>query len=194
MARKKGIPGQIPRNFQIDSPDSGNGRLFPAALEQLQSGGAVKTPDIAGQWKKPGFRPVVIRLLDRPDTPAATQALEVLSKIGREGDAKAIAEAVKKYPAGANREAFWVKACQAMGELADLTGAEILMEWADKYKLMENKKNRNLEVRRAALEALGHFRSKTVADFLTGLQKDPEKELRPTIDESLKTSLQKGVI
>ncbi len=74
-----------------------------------------------------------------------------------------------------------MKTCEAMGALADATSAPTLMEWADKYKMMENKKNRPLEIRRASLEALGHFRSKVVADFLAGLQKDVEKELRPTL-------------
>jgi hypothetical protein len=178
--------------FKLIPPTAEMEDYFQRHWNTFNPAGQAKLLDIAGQWKKSGFRPMVIRLLDRPDTPAATQALEVLSKIGREGDAKAIAEAVKKYPAGSkDREAFWVKACQTMGELADLTGAEILMEWADKYKLMENKKNRSLEVRRAAMEALGHFRSKTVADFLAGLQKDAEKELRPTIDQAIVSAGQK---
>ncbi len=143
---------------------------------------------IAEQWKRADFRGLLLELLRKPESPLALQALQVLSKVGLEGDSQAIAEAVKQYPAHAKgRELFWMKACQTMGELEDPSGVEFLIEWADKYKMMESRKNRSLEVRRTALEALGHFNTPSTIEFLTGLQKDAEKELRPTIDQSLKS-------
>ncbi len=152
----------------------------------------LKILEIVEQWKRSDFRGLLLELLKKPENPLALQALQVISKVGLEGDGQLIGEAVKQNSARAkDRELFWVKACQVMGELEDPSGVGFLMEWADKYKMMEGKKNRSLEVRRAALEALGHFHTPSVIAFLTGLQKDSEKELRPTLDESLRAAGQK---
>ena len=111
-----------------------------------------------------------------------------------EGDGEAIIQAVKNYPAhGRDKDQFWIKACQALGWLADTPAATALMEWAGKYKFMEHKKNRSLEVRRAAVGALAHFRSPTVRDFLTSLLAEGEKELHVDVEESLK-SVQNNIL
>ena len=151
-----------------------------------------KILEIAEQWKRTDFRGLLLELLRKPENPLALQALQVLSKVGLEGDGQAMAEAVQQYPAHAKgRELFWIKACQVIAELKDPTGVEFLMQSADKYKMMESKKNRSLEVRRAAVEALGQFPSPEVMDFLVGIQKDAEKELKPIIDQSLKSGGEK---
>lgn len=146
-----------------------------------------KILDIVEFWKRSGFRPFLLRLLEKPETPQAFQALQVLSVVGIEGDSLFIAEAVKKYSVqGKDREHFWIKACQTLAKLAEPSAAEPLMEWADKYKFLEkNKKERSLEVRRAAIEALGHFKTPEVKEFLTGLKKDIEKELSPALEQAL---------
>jgi hypothetical protein len=152
----------------------------------------LKILDIVEHWKSGSFRPFLLRLLEKPDNPVTLRALQVLGKIGLEGDATAILQAVQKYPPHAKeREAFWIKACQTLGEMADPSCLETLMEWGDKYKLMENKKNRSQEIRRAALEALGRFPTPQVVEFLTRLQKDGEKELRPVIDQALASAGEK---
>ena len=148
-----------------------------------------KILDIVEQWERGSFRPFLLRLLEKPESSLAPRALQVLGKIGLEGDATAVVQAVQKYPPhGKEKEAFWIQACQTLGELEDPAGIEALMEWAGKYKLMESRKNRSLEVRRAALEALGRFHTQPVTAFLLGLQKEGEKELAPAIDQALKSS------
>lgn len=147
----------------------------------------VKILEIIEQWKRTDFRPFLADLLERPDQPVALRALEALSRMGREGDGETVVEAVKRYPPrGKDREKFWVQACRALGALSDAAAASALMEWAEKYKFMEHKRERSLEVRRAALEALGGFRSQTVRDFLATLQRS-EKELRPEVERALQS-------
>jgi len=142
----------------------------------------------ARQWKKQGFRPFLMRLLEKPEAPIALEALETLAAVGLEGDGEAIVKAVKDYPPhGKEREKFWVKACEALGRLADTPATTHLMDWAGKYKFMERKMGRSLEVRRAAIQALGHSRSATVWDFLGSLRGEVEKELKPDVDESWKS-------
>lgn len=142
----------------------------------------------ARQWRKKGFRPFLLRLLEKPEAPIALEALETLGVVGIEGDAEAIVLAVKNYPPqGKDKEKFWVKACEALGYLADAPAAAALMEWGGKYHFMEAKKNRSLEVRRAAIRALRRFRSSEVRDFLAGLKKEGEKELKEDVEETLRS-------
>ena len=55
------------------------------------------------------------------------------------------------------------------------------MEWAENYKFLEGKKDRTILVRKAAIEALGQFRSQYVLKFLNRIEKDVEKELREIV-------------
>ena len=179
--------GKFLEIFKVTPPSGEMEDYFERHWNSFDPGAQGKILDIVEQWNRSGFRPFLLRLLEKPETANAYQALQVLSKVGLEGDAQAIAQAVKKYPLHSNdREKFWVKACQAMGALSDSAGAEILMEWADKYKMLEKKKDRGIEVRKAAIEALGHFKTKEVKDFLTSLRKDPEKELQPAVENALR--------
>ncbi|HUO58430.1 MAG TPA: HEAT repeat domain-containing protein [bacterium] len=147
-----------------------------------------KVLEVAELWKRVDFRHLLLGLLKKPETPIAVGALKVLAKVGLEGDSREIVAAVKNYPSQASgRERFWAAACQALGELGDPLAIDPLMEWADKYKFLEHKKERGLEVRRAAIEALGHFRSNTVKTFLSSLQKEGEKELKTAVEKSIKS-------
>lgn len=149
-------------------------------------GAQAKIMELAGQQKRKGFRPFFLRLLEHPQTPQAYQALLALAALGMDEEAQAVIDSVRKYPAqGKDREKYWVRACQVLGDSREALAAKTLMEWADKYKFLENKKERGLEVRRAALEALGKMRSKEIRDFLTGLKKDIEKELASSLDKAL---------
>jgi len=139
------------------------------------------------KWKRVDFRPVLLNLLGAPEKPQALTALRVLGRVGMEGDGSVIVAAVRNYPShGKGREGFWIAACAALGELGDHDSIGALREWADKYKFLEHKKDRGLEVRRAALEALGHFKTPEVRAFLEGLRKDIEKELLPTLERASK--------
>ncbi len=57
-----------------------------------------KILDIVEQWKRSGFRSLLLELLRKPENPLAFRALHVLSKVGIEGDGQAMAEAFKQYP------------------------------------------------------------------------------------------------
>ena len=148
----------------------------------------MKVLEVAEAWKRTDFRPLLITLLNVPDRPAAPKALRVLAKVGLEGDSRVIVAAVKNYPEkSAGKDRFWAAACLALGELGDALAIDPLMEWADKYKFLQSKKERSLEVRRAAIEGLGYFRSNAVRTFLASLQKDVEKELKASVERSLKS-------
>ena len=147
-----------------------------------------KILDVAELWKRTDFRDLLLGLLRKPEALIAFRGLKALAKVGLEGDSRVIVAAVRNYPAHTiGRERFWVAACQALGELGDPLAIDSLMEWAEKYKFLEHKKDRGLEVRRAAIEALGHFRSNAVKAFLADLQKEGEKELKPAIEKSIKS-------
>jgi hypothetical protein len=147
-----------------------------------------KILEVAERWKRTDFRPLLLGLLKHPDRPIAARALRVLAKVGLEGDSRAILGAVKIYPEkSGGRDHFWAAACQALGEMGDPLAIDSLMEWADKYKFLQSKKERSLEIRRAAIEGLGHFRSNAARAFLASLQKDAEKELKAPLERALKS-------
>jgi hypothetical protein len=146
----------------------------------------IKIVDIVELWKRTDFRPLLIHLLVNPGSALSFRALKALAKVGLEGDAGPILEAVQKYPAHSHdREKFWILACQVLGELGDAMAIPSLMEWAEKYKFLEHKKERSPEVRKVAIEALGHFASADVKGFLEGLRKEGEKEFKPAVDKAL---------
>lgn len=126
--------------------------------------------------------------MNYPDRPIALRALRALAKVGLEGDSRVIVGAVKNYPEkSGGRDRFWATACAALGELGDPLAIDPLMEWADKYKFLQSKKERSLEVRRAAIEGLGCFRSNAVRIFLVSLLKDAEKELKAPLERAVKS-------
>jgi hypothetical protein len=144
--------------------------------------------EIGRIWKRSDFRPLLLELLKKADGPLGLKALEVLAEVGLEGDSRQVLEAVRSYPLhGAGREGFWVAACRALGKMADPLSIESLVEWAEKYKLLENKKTRPLVIRKAAIGALGHFRSNVVKNYLFELQKEGEKELREEVEHALRS-------
>ncbi len=158
---------------------------FERHWNSFSQGAQAKVLAAARQWKKQGYRPFLVRLLEKPDAPIALDALETLAAVGLEGDGEAIVQAVRNYPPhGKDRERFWHRACQALGSLADAPSEAALMEWAGRYKFMEARKNRSLEVRREALKALGRFRSKAVRDFLSALREEGEKDLKGDVEEA----------
>jgi hypothetical protein len=143
--------------------------------------------DVAETWKRSDLRPLLLGLLKKPEGPLASRAVQVLGKVGLDGDSRVILEAVQHYP----NASFWITACHALGNLSDPLAVGDLLEWAAPYKLLENRKNRPLDVRRAAVEALGHFPSAEVRDFLLGLRKEGEKEVQKEVDLALRSLTEK---
>ncbi len=147
----------------------------------------VKILETIALWKRTEFRILLLRLLDSIENPLALPAMKVLALTGLEGDSRKIIAAVRKFPEQSKqKEKFWVSACLALGEMADPLSIDALMEWAEKYRFLEKKKVRDMKVREAALEALGHFRSNSVKTFLETLLKDAEKEIKPAAERALK--------
>lgn len=174
--------------FQVVDPPAEMEEYFGRHWNTFSHAAQAKILAVMGRWKKRGFHPVLEGLLQNPESPIGWQALETLGLLGMEGDGEFVAAAVHRHSShGKDKEAFWVKACQAMGAIQDVASANALMEWAAKYKFMEQKKGRSLEVRRAAIRALGRFRSETVRDFLSSLKDDSEKELKADVEEALRS-------
>lgn len=174
--------------FQAVEPPGELQDYFERHWNTFSHAAQVKILAVMGRWKKQGFHPVLERLLQNPESPIASEALGTIAQLGVEGDGQLVIEAVQRHSShGKERENFWIRACQALGALQDDAAAAGLMEWAAKYKFMEQKKGRSLEVRRAAIQALGNFRSETVRDFLASLKGDIEKELKADTEEAFKS-------
>ena len=175
--------------FQAVEPPGELEDYFERYWNTFSHAAQAKILAVMGRWKKRGFRPVLNRLLQNPESPIAWEALGTIAQLGMEGDSELVVAAVQRHSShGKDKESFWVKACQTLGSLQDTAAAAALMEWAAKYKFMEPKKGRSLEVRRAALQALGRFRSETVRNFLFSLKGDIERELKGDAEEALKAA------
>ncbi|HVZ79499.1 MAG TPA: HEAT repeat domain-containing protein [bacterium] len=147
----------------------------------------LKVLDLAETWKKTDLRPLLLDLLKKPEGPLSLRAVQVLGKVGLDGDSRVLMEAARRHPT----PAFWTAVCQALGNLADPASLDTLLEWAASYKLLENRKNRPLEVRRAALEALGRYRSRVAKNFLEDLKKEGEKDVKQAVDQALRSVTEK---
>jgi hypothetical protein len=143
-----------------------------------------KLMEMMETFPRKAFRPLLISLLEFPDQPLASRALALLP----EGDAREIISAMKKYkPHSAGWDQFLIRACQVLGKMADPYSINFLFELAERYKFLEGHRDRPLEIRRAAIEALGNYHFQSVKNYLTALQKGLEKELKPALEESLKS-------
>ena len=141
----------------------------------------LKIISLVGRWKRTDFHPLALELLHGISPELALAALKVLPRIAMEGDSRKVIFELKNYAVDSPaREPFWLETCKTLGGLAEPYALSDLMEWAGKYKFLENKKERSSAVRLAALEALGQFKSERVAVFLSNLQEE-EKEMRPAI-------------
>ena len=166
----------------------------PALFELFAAHWGAFTPDQKLQvfeavehWRWSAFRPRLIEQLAAHDPVLSIPALRTLAKVGVEGDAHPIVEAVKTYgPETPGREEFWVEACRVLGEMGEAYTINVLVEWADSYRFLEKKGERPMAVREAAVQALGHFRSQYVHKFLLKMEKDVEKELKPAVEQALK--------
>jgi hypothetical protein len=145
----------------------------------------LKIIDLVGRWKRTDFHPLVLELLHGISPQLALAALKVIAKLGMEGDSRKVIFELKNYAVDSPaRESFWLEACKTLGGLAEPYALSDLMEWAGKYKFLENKKERGSSIRLAALEALSQFKSERVAAFLSKLQEE-EKEMRPAVQAAL---------
>jgi hypothetical protein len=144
-----------------------------------------KNIEIIGRWKRTDFHPVLMKVLNGHQPDLALAALRVLPRVGMEGDAREVVGTLKRFPAESReKEIFWLEACRVLGELADPYSISFLMEWAERYKFLENKRERSLSIRLAALEALSHFKSNNVLKFLGNLRNEPEKEVEKAASAS----------
>ncbi len=144
--------------------------------------------EIVERWRWSAFRPRIIELMGAMDKDLSLPALRIMDKIGLEGDSLLIVEAVKAYGLeNPLRDDFWVEACRVLGQLAEAYTINILVEWASSYHFLEKKTERPMALRAAAVEALGQFRSQYARKFLLKLEKDAEKELRPSVEKALKS-------
>jgi hypothetical protein len=147
-----------------------------------------KLMEMMETFPRKSFRPLLVGLLEVPDQPMALRALALLPDVGRQGDARDIISAMKKYkPHSAGWDQFTIKACHILGKMTDPYSINFLFELAEHYKFLEGHKDRPLEFRRAAIEALGNYHSQSVKNYLTALQKGLEKELKPGLEQSLKS-------
>jgi hypothetical protein len=151
----------------------------------------LKIITLVGRWRRTDFHPLVLELLHGISPELALAALKTLPRIAMEGDSRKVISELKNYALDSPaREPFWLETCKTLGGLAEPYALSDLMEWAGKYKFLENKKERSSAVRLAALEALGHFKSDRVAAFLSKLQEE-EREMRPAVQEVLEKVLKR---
>jgi hypothetical protein len=139
-------------------------------------------------FPRKAFRSLLIGLLEFPDQSMASRALALLPDVGRQGDARDIISAMRKYkPHSMGWDQFMIKACYILGKMADPYAINFLFELAEHYKFLEGHKDRPLEIRRAAIEALGNYHFQSVKNFLNTLTKGLEKELKPALEQALKS-------
>jgi hypothetical protein len=145
----------------------------------------LKLLSLVGRWKRTDFHPLALELLHGISPELALAALRILPQMQMEGDSRRVIFELKNYAVDSpSREAFWVEACKTLGGLAEPYALSDLMEWAGKYKFLENKKERSSAVRLAALEALGQYKSERVVIFLSKLLEE-EKEMKPAVQKVL---------
>lgn len=112
-----------------------------------------------------------VELLADNDLGVVRRALHLLGRMQIDGASRHVVGMLesREFPRKDQKDEFWVEACQVLGDMSDPMAIKPLMEWAQAYGLLEKRKEKTLLVRRAAIQALGRFRSHQVKNFLEKL-------------------------
>ena len=168
--------------FRKVPPPQSMAAYFLNYWETFKPEAQVKILEIIEFWEKKEYRTLLLHILEAPNKEVALWAMNLLPKMALEGDSRNIIAAVKLFPPDVpGKEDFWIQACAVLGALQEPFSINSLVEWAENYKFLEGKKDRTILVRKAAIEALGQFRSQYVLKFLNRIEKDVEKELREIV-------------
>jgi hypothetical protein len=118
----------------------------------------------------------------------ALEALRIFSDLAQEGDSRELIRVVEErdYPQKQDRELFLIEVCQCLGRMVDTLAVPILEDWIHPKGLMDKLKDRPRELKKAALQALGQYRSQQVRSFLEKYVESGDKDLRHEATQALK--------
>jgi len=127
-----------------------------------------------------------VELLGDADLEVVRFAMRVLNKLRVDGTSRYIVGMLetRDFPTKESRDEYWVEACQALGDMGDPMSIKPLCDWAQSYSLLEKRKEKTLVVRRAAVQALGRFRSHQVKTFLEKLINEGDASIIDVASES----------
>jgi len=144
--------------------------------------------ELAAKWECRAFRQLALMSLIEAPMDIARQALKALPRIHVEGDSLKVIEAVENrlYGHKDEKELFTLIVCKTLGEMEEPLSLTSLMEWTQSYSLLERRREKSFTIRMAAVEALGHFRSRQVEVFLERMVQREERDIKQVAMESLK--------
>jgi len=127
-----------------------------------------------------------LELLGDADLDIVRRALKLLSAPHLEGVSRPLVAMLetREFSTKEARDAFWVEACQVLGDIADPRSIKPLTDWAQTYSALEKRKEKSVAVRRAAIQALGRFQREYVKTFLENLINEGDPALIDVASES----------
>jgi hypothetical protein len=129
---------------------------------------------------------LAVEMLNDADLEIVEQALRILSTLKIAGVSRHVVSMLeaRDFPGRDQKEFFWSDACRHLAAMGDSMAIKPLMEWAQSFSLLEKRKEKPLGIRRAALQALGQFRSSQVKIFLERMINEGDPELADVLSES----------
>jgi len=180
LAKLLALSSKIP--FPADQVEAVRQRLAQVSLDQRRQ--ALQLLETSG---RKDLHVWALELLQDPDLETVRYALKVLVPLRIGGASRSVIAMLetREWPTKEARESFWAEVCRSLGEMEDTLSIKSLMEWAQSYGLMEKRKEKSLSIRRAALAALGNFKSNQVKTFLEGVLNSGDAEVNDVATDSL---------
>ena len=141
----------------------------------------------ASKWGRREFREPALKMIHGSTLAESIWVMGIYPEIAQTGDAREILRALEErsFDEKSDKERFSLSVCECLGRLADTLAVPVLEEWIQPKGLIEKFKERNIDIRRAALQALGQYRSRQVRSFLEKIAEHGDKDLRPAAQEAL---------
>lgn len=143
--------------------------------------------EVAARWRRREFRDVALQRIASSSPTEALHALRLFPALAQEGDTREllqIAEA-RDFDGRSTKDVFLVETCVALGRLTEAFAITELEEWVQAKGILDRLRDKSDVVKRAALQALGQYKSQQVRLFLERYSEHGDRDLRKDALEAL---------
>lgn len=149
--------------------------------------------EVAARWRRKEFRDVALQRIASSSQAEALHALRLFSAFAREGDSRELLQVVenRSYEGRGEKEVIYTELCAVLGRLTESLAIPTLQDWIQAKGLLDKLKEKSVAVKRAAIQALGQYRSHQVRIFLERYAEHGERDLRPAAQSALQAVLER---
>jgi hypothetical protein len=169
---------------------AGAARALRDIWPRMGAGERTACLEAAAHWKRREFREPVLRILEGGPLEEVYRVLGLFPEIAQEGDAREVLRLLETRESASKteQERLAEEVCRCLGRMADPLAIPVLEEWIHPKGFMDRLKHKSTPaLQRAALRALGQYRSHQVRTFLEKAASHLDADLRAEATAAMKS-------